>query len=479
MKKVKTRFAPSPTGYLHIGGVRTALFNYLYAKHCGGEFVLRIEDTDRERYTPEAIELIYRDLKWMGLAWDEIMESQFARRDRHMEVANELLVKGAAYKCFTTKEELAELREKATEEKRAFRFESKWRDVDPADYPIDQEYVVRLKTPLDGETIVNDDIRGTVSFPNKDIDDLILVRSDNTPVYQLSVVVDDHDMGITHVIRGEEHLNNAPKQVLIMKAMGWDEPTYGHIPLILAPAGQQGKLSKRHGATAVGDYINAGFLPEGLFNYLLRLGWGHGDDEIISREQAIEWFDLSGVVKAGARFDMQKAISVNGYYIREADTARVTELTIPFLEKKLDRILTDAEKELLSKAMPEVQERVKTLVEAADLASFYFISEMPELDEKTKKVLDKPIPVNDSEESKHPKEIFCDSFAKLEELDWTVDSLNDYFNALAEKHNVKLGKMLQPLRVAIAYSTITPPLYEAMVLLGKEECLKRMNNACD
>jgi glutamyl-tRNA synthetase len=362
---VVTRFAPSPTGFLHIGGARTALFNWLFARHHGGKFLLRIEDTDKARSTTEAIDAILDGMRWLGLDWDghEYYQSQFWAR--HAEVAHQLLERGHAYRCYMTQEELAAQREKAQAERRPFRIHSPWRD-DASDQG-DKPFVIRLKAPREGETVIEDQVQGRVAVQNVELDDFVLLRSDGTPTYMLAVVVDDHDMGVTHVIRGDDHLNNAFRQLEIIRAMGWPEPTYAHVPLIHGPDGA--KLSKRHGALGVDAYRDElGLLPEAVSNYLLRLGWGHGDDEIISREQAIEWFDLAHVGKSPSRFDFKKLENLNGHYIREADDARLVELVAP-------KIGLDAQqKALLLRAMPELKARAHDLNQLAEGATFLFAS---------------------------------------------------------------------------------------------------------
>jgi glutamyl-tRNA synthetase len=362
-RPVVTRFAPSPTGFLHIGGARTALFNWLYARHHGGKFLLRIEDTDKARSTKEAIDAILDGMRWLGLDWDghEYYQSQFW--SRHAEIAHRLLERGAAYRCYMTQEELAEQREAAQRERRPFRIESPWRDV--TDNQDDRPFVIRLKAPRDGETVIVDQVQGRVTVQNAELDDFVLLRSDGTPTYMLAVVVDDHDMGVTHVIRGDDHLNNAFRQLAIIRAMGWPEPTYAHVPLIHGPDGA--KLSKRHGALGIDAYRDElGFLPEAVGNYLLRLGWGHGDDEIISREQAVEWFDLDHVGKSPSRFDFKKLENLNGHYIREAEDERLAELVASRLGLAADR------KALLVKAMPELKTRANTLIQLAEGSAFLF-----------------------------------------------------------------------------------------------------------
>lgn len=464
---IKTRIAPSPTGYLHIGSARTAIFNYLFAKRNNGKFTIRIEDTDRERYYPEAITKIFDDLNWIGLTPDEIMESQFARKDRHIEIAEQLIKEGKAYYCYTTKEELTDIREKAKQNNKPFRFVSPWREKSKEEAPKDIPPVVRIKTPQEGTTIIKDEIAGEVEINNQEIEDFIIMRSDKTPIYNLSVTVDDHDMGITHIIRGTEHLNNAFKQKMIYEALGWEVPAFAHIPVILAPGKGQGKLSKRHGAVTLEDYKNDGFLPEAMFNYLLKLGWGHGDDEIISQEQAIKWFDLSGVQKSPAHFDNQKLISINGHYIREADNNRIFKLTIPFIEALKETKLNDTELNLIKQGIQSIKERVKTLKEAAEMSLFYITDlDLNKLDEKSKRILTEN------------KEIIKQLIPDLEKINWDNDSMNEFFKTKSEKLDIKLGKLIQPFRISISYSTVSPPLFEAMEILGKDEIIKRLNLAC-
>ncbi len=469
MKEIKTRISPSPTGMAHLGTAKTAIWSYLFAKHNNGKFCIRIEDTDRERHQPEAVEIFLNDLKWIGIEWDEFVPSQYANRKRHIAVANELVKKDKAYKCFSTKKEIAEAREKANS--KSFKFKSPWRDVAESDHP-NLPFSIRLKTPKEGIISVDDIIRGHVEIEAKEIEDLIIIRSDGVPIYNLAVAVDDHDMEISHVSRGEEHFVNTFKQKIIYEAMGWEVPQFAHLPLILAPAGQKGKLSKRHGAVGVGDYRAKGFLPEALFNYLLKLGWGHGNDEIISKKEAIEWFDFKDVSKAGGQFDIKKLEALNAHYIREKDDSELCELAIPFFEKHISRKFSEAEKKTLLLAIPDLKTRVKTLVEMAELGGFLFAT-FP-MDSRAEKNLQKPIPIIESEEKITPQIALSDFVKTAENLEWTRDSLNDYFNSHAEKLNVKLGKLLQPLRALICFSTITPPLYEAMILLGKKECIKRL-----
>ena len=452
-RPVVTRFAPSPTGYLHIGGARTALFNWLYARHTGGKFLLRIEDTDRARSTTEAIDAILDGMRWLGLDWDghEYYQSQFW--SRHAEVAHRLLERGAAYRCYMTQEDLAEQREKAKAERRPFRISSPWRDrgEDHGDTP----YVIRLKAPQAGETVIDDQVQGRVTVKNAELDDFILLRSDGTPTYMLAVVVDDHYMGVTHVIRGDDHLNNAFRQLAIISAMNWPEPTYAHVPLIHGADGA--KLSKRHGAMGVDAYRDElGLLPEAVSNYLLRLGWGHGDDEIISREQAIEWFDLPQVGKSPSRFDFKKLENLNGHYIREADNKRLVELIAPKIE--------GADTALLERAMPELKARAHTLHELADGAHFLFAVRPLQLEEGAAVLL-----------TDEARAILASAFQKLSALaEWDMASLEAAIREVAESQGVKLGKLAQPLRAALTGRTTSPGIFDVMALLGRDETLARI-----
>jgi glutamyl-tRNA synthetase len=453
-RPVVTRFAPSPTGYLHIGGARTALFNWLYARHTGGKFLLRIEDTDRVRSTQEAIGAILDGMRWLGLDWDghEYYQSQFWAR--HAEIAHRLLERGAAYRCYMTQEELAEQREKAKAERKPFRISSPWRDVTEEQ---DKPFVIRLKAPSEGETVIDDQVQGRVTVQNAEIDDFILLRSDGTPTYMLAVVVDDHDMGVTHVIRGDDHLNNAFRQLAIIRAMGWPEPTYAHVPLIHGPDGA--KLSKRHGAMGVDAYRDElGLLPEAVDNYLLRLGWGHGDDEIISREQAIEWFDLPQVGKSPSRFDFKKLENLNGHYIREANNARLADLVAPKLGA------SDAEKDLLLRAMPELKARAHTLDQLAEGARFLFAKRPLDPDEASAALL-----------AGEARQILRSAHDKLAALaEWDEASLEAAIREVAEGSGVKLGKLAQPLRAALTGRTTSPGIFDVLALLGREESLARI-----
>jgi glutamyl-tRNA synthetase len=453
-RPVVTRFAPSPTGFLHIGGARTALFNWLYARRMGGRFVLRIEDTDKARSTDAAIAAILDGMRWLGLDWDghEYYQSQFWAR--HAEVAHELLARGHAYRCWLSQEELTEQRDRARAERRPFRIESRWRESDEEGQGA---FVVRLKAPRDGETVIEDLVQGRVAVQNAELDDFVLLRSDGTPTYMLAVVVDDHDMGVSHVIRGDDHLNNAFRQLAIIRAMGWPEPEYAHVPLIHGPDGA--KLSKRHGALGVDAYRDElGILPEALFNYLLRLGWGHGDREEFTRDEAIEVFGLEGVGKSPSRFDIKKLLSLNGHYIREADDARLAELAAA-------RIGEAADAALLTEAMPVLKTRARDLSELADGAAFLFKTRPLALTDQAQALLD------------------ADARALLARIsailhrqqDWTTASLEANLKAYAEAQGLGLGKLAQPLRAALTGQTTSPGIFDVLALLGKEESLARID----
>ena len=454
---VVTRFAPSPTGYLHIGGARTALFNWLFARHHGGKYLLRIEDTDKARSTQPAIDAILDGLDWLGISGDGEPYFQSEFEQRHSEVAHDLIERGAAYRCYLTPEELAARRERAQAERRPFRIDSEWRDCEPGPEQEGKPYVVRIKTPNEGETSIDDMVQGRVTVANAEIDDFVLLRSDGTPTYMLAVVVDDHDMGVTHVIRGDDHLNNAFRQLAIIRAMGWPEPSYAHIPLI---HGQDGaKLSKRHGALGVDNYRDElGILPEALFNYLLRLGWGHGDDEIIDRDQAVQWFHIDHVGKSPSRFDLKKLENLNGHYIREADNQRLAELVAPKL------VIEGADFDLLVRAMPELKTRANDLGQLAEGAEFLFTQRPLPVDEKAAALL-----------TDDARQLLATTHATLSSLpDWEHDALDAAVREVAEAREVKLGKLAQPLRAALTGKTTSPGIFDVLVLLGKDESLARI-----
>lgn len=461
-KKPVLRFPPSPTGYLHIGGARTALFNWLYAKHTGGTFLLRIEDTDRERSTPEAVAAILNGLEWLGLNWDGQTTYQFARAPRHREVAETLLAEGKAYRCFATPAELDEMRAKQRAEGKPIRYDGRWRDRDPSEAPPGAPFVVRLKAEQTGETIVNDIVLGEVRFRNDQLDDMILLRSDGTPTYMLAVIVDDHDGGVTHVLRGADHLNNTPRQLQIIRALGWPEPIYGHVPLIYGPDGA--KLSKRHGALAVEAYRDMGYLPETMRNYLLRLGWSHGDDEVISTEQAIAWFNLENIQKSPARMDFKRLDNLNGHYIRmRPDDGLLAEVVALLSRETPPRSLDAKALERLKQAMPSLKQRAKTLVELIQSADFLYTDGPRVLDATAERLL-----------SPTSRELVGRTVAALEAADWTAAKLEEAARAFAEANGLKLGQVAQPLRAAVTGKASSPPLFEMMALLGREESLARI-----
>lgn len=461
---IVTRFAPSPTGFLHIGGGRTALFNWLFAKHHQGKFLLRIEDTDRARSTQAAVDAILDGLKWLGLDWDGEAVSQFERKDRHAAVVDEMLANGTAYRCYCTPEELEAMREAQKAAGQQPRYDGRWRDRDPSEAPAGIAPAIRLKAPREGETVVQDHVQGEVRVQNSQLDDLILLRSDGTPTYLLAVVVDDHDMGVTHVVRGDDHLTNTFRQLQIYNAMGWKAPEFAHIPLIHGPDGA--KLSKRHGALGIEAYRDMGFLPETMRNYLLRLGWGHGDAEIISTEQAIEWFDLAGIGRSPSRLDFAKMENLNGHYIREAADTRLVDLTAPFIEQKLGRALSPAEKDRLLRSVPGFKPRVKTLVELADGALYLFANRPLPLDEKAAGLL--------TAEARSQLGALAEAFAA--NTDWTAAALEQIVRDVAERTGLKLGKLAQPLRAALTGSTVSPPIFEVAEILGRAETLARLED---
>jgi glutamyl-tRNA synthetase len=463
---VVTRFAPSPTGFLHIGGARTALFNRLFARHHGGQYLLRIEDTDRKRSTQEAIDAIYDALTWLGLGWDGDPVSQSARQERHAEVAAQLLETGHAYKCYATPEELTEMRERQRAAGQPTRYDGRWRDRDPSEAPAGVEPVIRLKAPQDGETVLEDMVQGRVTVANAQLDDMILLRSDGTPTYMLSVVVDDHDMEITHVIRGDDHLTNAFRQIQLFNALGWAPPIYGHIPLIHGPDGA--KLSKRHGALGAEAYRDQGFLPEAMRNYLLRLGWGHGDDEIISDEQAIEWFDGSGLGKAPARFDVAKLTALNAHYLKAADNARLTDLVCDILQDGADLVVIDDKaKDRIRGGMDGLKERAKTVLDLAESAAFYARPRPLSFDAKAAKLLDDA-----------GRAILAAAHIELTAVDtWTGEVLEAWAREFSEQKEIKLGQVAQPLRAALTGTTVSPPIFDVMAVFGKDEALTRIEEA--
>jgi glutamyl-tRNA synthetase len=456
---VIVRFPPSPTGFLHIGNARTALFNWLFAKHHGGKFLLRIEDTDRARSTEPAIQAIFDGLTWLGLGWDGDVVYQFSRAEHHAALARKLIDQGRAYYCYASPEELDAMRAEQAANNLPQRYDGRWRDRDPAEAPPGVKPVLRLKAPTEGVTTVTDLVLGEVTIPNSQMDDMVLLRADGTPTYMLAVVIDDHDCGVTHVIRGADHHTNTFRQVQIYKAFDWDIPIFAHLPMITGPDGA--KFSKRHGAPGVGDYREMGYLPEALCNYLLRLGWGHGDDEIISREQAIAWFDTDGIGKSPARFDFAKLDNLNAHYIREADDERLLGEVATRLHDKIGRDLSDIETDRLRQGMPALKARAKTLVELAGSAEFFIQPATP--DEKTRALL------------ASGKDILQALTAELKTVEpFTHDAIEVACRALAEAQGLKLGAVAQPLRAALTGSTVSPPIFEVAAILGLDESLKRI-----
>ena len=464
---VVTRFAPSPTGYLHIGGARTALFNWAFARHTGGKMLLRIEDTDRERSTEGAVQAIFDGLKWLGLTWDGEPYMQFARAARHAEVAKELLSRGQAYYCYCSPEELAEMRETARANGQPPRYNGYWRDRDPKEAPEGVAPVIRIKAPPSGEIRVHDHVQGEVVFKAENLDDFIILRSDGTPTYMLAVVVDDHDMGVTHIIRGDDHLTNAARQIIIYNGMGWDVPEMSHIPLIHGPDGA--KLSKRHGALGVEAYRQMGYLPEALRNYLARLGWSHGDEEIFSTAQMVEWFGLDALNKGAARFDFVKLENINGHYIREAEPARLYDVmlaTAREVGRDIDSAGLAANKQTVLAALPELQPRAKTVLELIDLAQFIYAVRPLTIDDAAAAQL--------TAEARGNIKEFVEVLRALN--DWSVPMIDAAARAFAETRGLKLGKVAQPLRAALTGRTISPGIFEVMVLIGREETLARLSD---
>lgn len=461
-KKPILRFAPSPTGYLHIGGARTALFNWLFARHTGGTFMLRIEDTDRERSTPEAVEAILNGMRWLGLDWDGQTVFQFARSGRHRQIAEQLLAEGKAYRCYATQAELEEMRAKQRAEGKPMRYDGRWRDRDPSEAPAGAPFVVRLKAPQTGETIVHDLVLGDVRVQNDQLDDMVLLRSDGTPTYMLAVVVDDHDAGVTHVIRGADHLNNTPRQLQLIQALGWPVPVYAHLPMINGPDGQ--KLSKRHGALAVEAYRDMGYLPEAMRNYLLRLGWSHGDDEIIPLEKAIEWFNVENIGKSPARMDFKKLDSINGHYIRETANEVLAAEIIAFLSRETPpRVLSETARARLLRAMPALKERAKTIVELVQSAEFLFSDGKRSLDAAAEKLL-----------PAEARALVAKVLPALEATDWSAPALEQSARTFADAAGLKLGQVAQPLRAALTGRAASPPLFEMMEVLGRAESIARL-----
>jgi glutamyl-tRNA synthetase len=462
-RPVVTRFAPSPTGYLHIGGGRTALFNWLYARGRGGKFLLRIEDTDRERSTPEATAAILRGLTWLGLDWDGEVVSQFARKDRHAEVAHEMLVRGTAYKCFSTQEEIASFRAVEEAAGRYPVFLSPWRDADPATHP-DKPFAIRMKAPRTGETLIADQVQGRVVIRNETLDDMIVLRSDGTPVYMLAVVVDDHDMGVTHVIRGDDHLNNAARQQMVYDAMGWEVPVWAHIPLIHGPDGK--KLSKRHGATGVEEYQAMGYPADGMRNYLTRLGWAHGDAEIFTSAEAMQMFDLSGIGQAPARLDFKKLENTCGHHMAMADDAALLHELEAYLIASGRAALTEAQRSRMRAALPFLKPSAKTFPELMEKAAFLLISRPVQADEKAAVALDSV-----------SRGMLKSLTPQLQNADWTKEALEPILTGIAADNGIGFGKLAAPLRAALAGRTVTPSVYDMMLIIGREETVARLSDA--
>jgi glutamyl-tRNA synthetase len=464
---VVTRFAPSPTGFLHIGGARTALFNWLYARKRGGKMLLRIEDTDRERSTKETIDAILDGLKWLELDWDSEVIYQFTRAVRHREVAEQLLASGKAYRCYATPEELAAMREKARAEGRTRLYDGMWRHREPAEAPAGIKPTIRLKAPQTGETVIEDQVQGRVVWQNENLDDLVLLRGDGNPTYMLAVVVDDHDMGVTHIIRGDDHLINAARQKQIYDALGWEIPNMSHIPLIHGPDGS--KLSKRHGALGVDAYRSLGYLPAALRNYLVRLGWSHGDQEIFSTDEMIAAFDLSGIGRSAARFDFAKLENLNGHYIRHSDDQSLVTMFEGVLDyvpngSDLKAKLNDTTRAQLKQAMPSLKERAKTLIELIDGAYYIFADRPLELEPKALAVL-----------TAENRQLIGRLRLALEAVTlWTSETTEAAMRAFADGNNLKLGAIAQPLRAALTGRTTSPGIFDVLAVLGREECLARL-----
>lgn len=461
--QIVTRIAPSPTGYMHVGTARTALFNWLFARANGGKFLLRIEDTDRERSTPAATQAILHGMTWLGLDWDGEAVSQFAQKDRHAEVAHQMLARGTAYKCFSTQEEIAAFRAEQEAAGASYAvFQSPWRDADPATHP-DKPFAIRMRAPRSGETVINDVVQGKVTFRNDQLDDMIVLRSDSTPTYMLAVVVDDHDMGVTHVIRGDDHLSNAARQTMVYEATGWDIPVWAHIPLIHGPDGK--KLSKRHGATAVGDYQAQGYPSAGMRNYLTRLGWAHGDAELFTTEQALEMFSLEGIGRSPARLDFKKLESTCGWHIAHGDDAALLHEIQGYLAASGQAALTQEQNDGLLRAMYCIKERAKTFVELLDKAHFVLTSRPIVADEAAMKNLD---PVS--------RGILAELTPRLQNVSWTKEALEALMAEVAAAHGIGFGKLAAPLRTALAGRTATPSVYDMMLVIGQDETIARLSD---
>ena len=462
MPQVVTRIAPSPTGFMHIGTARTALFNWLYARGRNGKFYIRIEDTDQKRSTAEANEVIINGLNWLGLDYDGDIVNQFERAPRHVEIAEKLLKNGKAYKCFSSPEEIQTFKEAALEGGTSTLFKSPWRNADPSNYP-DSPYVIRIKAPETGETIIQDEVQGKISIKNNQLDDMVLLRSDGSPVYMLAVVVDDHDMGITHVIRGDDHLNNAARQNLIYEALGWNIPVYAHIPLIHGEDGK--KMSKRHGATSIEEYELSGYPARGLRNYLARLGWSHGDDEYFTDQQALEWFNLFDIGKSAARFDLKKLQFLSGQHLKNSDDAALLHETLEFLTKVKGQSLSENKILLLKKGLYCLKDRVKTLSELVEKASFILNNRPIEVSSDAKLSLDETGLAMLDTLTPH-----------LQNVTWKREELEKICNSVAESFGVKFGKLAPPIRSALSGQTKTPSVFDMMLVLGRNETIARLTN---
>ena len=461
---VVTRFAPSPTGFLHVGGARTAFFNCLYARHTGGKFLLRIEDTDHARSTDEAVQAIFDGLDWLGLAHDDEVTFQANGAERHTELARQLLESGHAYRCWCTPEELTEMREQARAESRRMLYDRRWRDRDPAEAPAGIRPVIRFRAPIAGETIVEDLVQGAVRVANAQLDDMILLRSDGTPTYMLSVVADDHDMDVTHAIRGDDHLTNAARQTQLFLAFDWQPPQYAHIPLIHGADGA--KLSKRHGALAVAAYAEMGILAEAMCNYLLRLGWSHGDDEIISREQAIEWFELSSIGRSPARFDIERLNSLNGYYISQADDSNLLSLLKPHIAALLESAPDPALLGRLESLLPSLKTRANNLLEIAENALFLFLRRPLYFDKKATKII-----------TPGSRILLAKLLTELETLEyWETENLQSTVRSFIDGHALKMRDIAQPLRACLTGKSVSPGIFDVMISLGREESLGRLSD---
>lgn len=460
---VVTRFAPSPTGSLHIGGARTALFNWLYARSCGGKFLLRIEDTDRERSTSQATKTILAGLQWLGLDWDGEATSQFAQKERHAQVAHEMLARGAAYKCFSTPEEIAAF--KAQEEKNGKSyalFRSPWRDVEASDHP-NKPYVIRLKAPQSGETVIEDAVQGTVTYHNDQLDDMIVLRSDGTPTYMLAVVVDDHDMGVTHVIRGDDHLNNAARQSLVYQAMEWQIPVWAHIPLIHGPDGK--KLSKRHGATALIDYQLQGYIASGMRNYLTRLGWAHGNAELFTTKEAIEMFSLEGIGRSPARLDFKKLEATCAWHIAQSDDQNLLSEIESFFKVSHRTALCEKQRNLLLRGLYALKERSKTLIDLIEKANFCLATRPISLDESAKSKIDA-----------RSIDILKELTPQLQNVSWEKEALEIVLNKAAQENGIGFGKLAAPIRSALSGKSVTPSIYDMMLIIGQDETIARLGD---